>query len=54
MKAFALKFCMFVTVLSYIANTVFEETRADTVYLVLNRIGKDVCSLVFANATHGG
>ena len=28
-KTFALKFCVFVTVLSYVANTVFEVTRAD-------------------------
>ena len=51
-KTFELKLCDFVTVLSYIANMVFEASRADPVYLVLNRIGKEVCSLLFANETH--
>ena len=52
-KALVLKFCVFVTILSYIANKVFEASRAYSVYVLLYRIGKEVCSLVFANETHG-
>ena len=53
-KTFALKLCVFVTVLSDIANRLFEAFRADSVHLVLNRIGKEVCLLLFMNKTHGG
>ena len=50
---FALKFDVFVTVLSYISNTVFEAAKAGSVYVVLDRIGKEVCLLVFGSETHG-
>ena len=30
-KTLALKFCVFVTILSFIANTMFEASRADSV-----------------------
>ena len=33
-RTFVLKVCVFLTVLSFIANTVHEATRADSVYLV--------------------
>ena len=45
---------MFVTVLSFVANTVLEMTRVDSMYIALNTIRKEVCSLVFANVTDGG
>ena len=53
-KTFALKFCAFVTILGYIANTILESSRTGSVYVVLSRIGKEACSLVCANKTNGG
>ena len=52
-RTLALKFCVFLTILSFVANTLFEASRADSVYVVLYRIGKEVCSFVFPNETHG-
>ena len=52
-RTLALKLCVFVTKLSFVANTLFEASRADSVYVVLYRIGKEVCLFVFPNETHG-
>ena len=53
-KAFALKFCVFVTVLGYITSTIAEASRAGSVYVVLSKLGKEVCSFVFTNESNGG
>ena len=53
-KAYALKLCVFATVLGYIASIVTEASRAGLVYTALSSLGKDVCSCVFTNETNGG
>ena len=53
-KKFALKLCVFATVLGYIANTIIEASRAGSVYIVLTKLGKEACSLVFVNKTNVG
>ena len=53
-KAYALKLCVFATVLGYIASIVTEASRAGSVYIVLSSLGKEVCSFVFTNETNGG
>ena len=52
-KTFALKLCVFSTGLSYIANTIIEASRVGLVYVVLSKLGKEACSLMFANETNG-
>ena len=52
-KAYALKLCVFATVLGYIASIVTEATRAWSVYIVLSNLRKQVCSFVFTNETNG-
>ena len=39
-KKFALKLCVFATVLGYIANTIIEASRVGLVYVVLSKLGK--------------
>ena len=41
-RTLAPKLLAFVTQLSFVANTLFEASRADSVYVVLYRIGKEV------------
>ena len=41
-KAYALKLCVFATVLRYIASIVAEASRAGLVYTVLSSLGKEV------------
>ena len=53
-KRFALKLCVFATVIGYIANSIIEASRAGSVYVVLSKLGKEACSLVFANETKRG
>ena len=53
-KAYALKLCVFMTVLGYIASIMTEASRAGSVYIVLSNLGKEVCSFVFTNKTNGG
>ena len=40
-KMFALKLCVLATVLSYIASTIVEPSRAGSVYLILSKLGKE-------------
>ena len=54
MKTYVLKLCVFATVLGYIASTIAEASRAGSVYVVLSKLGKEVCSFVFTNETNGG
>ena len=53
-KAYALKLCVFATVLGYIASIAAEASRAGSVYVVLSNLGKEVCLFVFTNETNGG
>ena len=53
-KAYALKLCVFATILGYIASIIAEASRASLVYVVLSNFGKEVCSFLSTNETNGG
>ena len=53
-RAYALKLCVFVTVIGYIASIVTEASRVGSAYTVLSSLGKEFCSFVLTNETNGG
>ena len=53
-KTYALRLCVFVTILGYIASIATEASRAGSAYTVLSSLGKEFCSFVLTNGTNGG
>ena len=53
-RAYALRLCVFVTVIGYIASIVSEASRVGSAYTVLSSLGKEFCSFVLTNETNGG